>query len=205
MHRRLSKIEIIITRSPVVQLMKRHKRHADMQLYRVLSDCLEIAEICLLEPKEYGVLDGLVKKLPEIDGKKRHYVERSSDIYQRVCRFMFYGEEHSANTNRYAHCLREAARQGIKSKKLIDQLSCGGIAKFYLKRPSQGREIEVSTKCLRLDRAVKHYRRDAITLKLKRGPEGIYEVIEQSWTVMNHESHQAQQANPPQGCREGTG
>lgn len=174
-----SKVEAIVARSPVAAFMKRHKRHVGIQLYEILRDCLEIAEACLHSPNEYGVLDGLIKKLPVIDGKNRHYVERSSDIYQRVCRFMFHGEENNSNTNRYAHCLREAARLGVKSAKLIEQLSDGGIAKFFLKRPSQDREIEVKTKCLRLDRQITHSRRATLVLKLKRDDNGVYKVLEE--------------------------
>lgn len=180
MHRRLSKVEIIIARSPVQMLMKRHKRHADMQLYQVLADCMEIAEVCLRDPDEYEVLNGLIKKLPVIEGKNRHYVENSSDIYQRVCRFMFHGEEHNANTNRYAHCLREAARQNVKAKTLIAELSDGGINKFFMTRPSQNREVEIETKCLRLDRQIKHFRREPFTLELKRQSDGSYKVLKQS-------------------------
>jgi hypothetical protein len=183
MHRRLSKIELIIAQSPIAALLGRHKKHADMQLYKVLADCMEISEICLRDIKEYEVLNGLIQKLPVIDGKNRHYVERSSDIYQRVCRFMFHGEEHNANTNRYAHCLREAARQGVKGKALVAELSKGGINKFYLKRPNQSREVRVSTKCLRLDRAIAHSRRASFTLNLKRGEDGVYKVLKMQETT----------------------
>ena len=179
MHRRLSKVEIIISRTPIQQVLNRHKRHADMLLYQVLADCMEISEVCLRDAKEYEVLNGLIKKLPVIDGKNRHYVERSSDVYQRICRFMFHGEEHSANTNRYAHCLRQAAELGIKSKDLIGQLSDGGISKFFLRRPGQSREVNMTTKCLRLDRAITHSRRATFILKLKRSDDGLYKVLEQ--------------------------
>ena len=158
-------------------LMTRHKKHADMQLYQVLADCMEICEVCLRDIKEYEVLNKLIAKLPIIDGKTRQYVESSSDIYQRTCRFMFHGEEHTANVNRYAISLREAARQGVKSKKLITELSSGGINKFFLKRPSQNQEREVETKCLRLDRAIRHYKSATITLKLKRNVDNVYEVL----------------------------
>lgn len=158
-------------------VLARHKRHSDMQLYKVLADCMEITEICLSEPKEYDVLNTLIQKLPIIEGKNRHYVERSSDIYQRVCRFMFHGEQNNSSTNRYAHCLREAARQGIKAKKLVEELSHGGVAKFFLRRPSQTREIDIRTKCLYLDRQIKHSRRATFILTLKREQNNIYKVL----------------------------
>lgn len=181
MHRRLSKVEIIISRSPIQQVLNRHKRHADTMLYRVLADCLEISEVCLGNIDEYEILNGLIKKLPAIEGKNRQYVESSSDIYQRVCRFMFHGEEHTANTNRYAITLREAAEQGLKSGDIIKELCDGGIAKFFLKRPGQNREIIMRTKCLRLDRQIAHSRRATFTLRLRRKEkDGTYEVLGQS-------------------------
>lgn len=171
-----SKVEAIIRRSHVAFLMKRHQKHADMQLYRVLQDCLEMAEVCLKDIREYEVMNRLIKKLPMAEGQQRQYVERSSDIYQRVCRFMFHGAEHTANVNRYSHCLREAAQQGVTSKTLINELLDGGVNKFYLKRPSQSQERVVATKCLRLDRQIKHYKSDTIVLTLRRGVDNIYEV-----------------------------
>lgn len=174
----MSKVEDIIKRSPIAFLMKRHKRHADMQLYQVLADCMEICEVCLRDIREYEVLNKLIGKLPIIDGKNRQYVERSSDIYQRTCRFMFHGEENPANTNRYAHCLREAARKKVTSKKLVGELADGGVNKFFVTRPSQGQVREVATKCLRLDRQLRFQKDSVIRLRLKRTVDNIYEVLE---------------------------
>lgn len=170
--------------------MGRHKKHADMQLYQVLRDCMEICEVCLRDIREYEVLNGLIKKLPIIKGKTRQYVERSSDIYQRTCRFMFHGEEHTANTNRYAHCLREAARQGVNSKKLIAELVDGGINRFFVTRPSQGQVRVVATKCLRLDRQIRHLKDVEITLVLKRTVDNVYEVLKISEATEAQHAHQ---------------
>ncbi len=172
----MSRVEDIISRSPVAALMSRHKRHADATLYRVLADCLEIAEVCQRDAAEMEVLDQLIEQLPLLEGRTRQYVEKGSDIYQRTCRFMFHGEEHTANTNRYAITLREAARQGIKSRKLIAELAQGGINRFFLSRPSQ--TATVATKCLRLDRQIQHHKGATITLRLKRTVDNIYEVLD---------------------------
>lgn len=172
-----SRIEQIIKNSPVALLMSRHKKHADLELYQVLRDCMEIAEICLRDPEEYAVLDKLIAKLPLAQGKTRQYVERSSDIYQRTCRYLFHNEEHTANVNRYAICLREAAKVKVTSKTLVAELVNGGINKFYQSRPSQTQERMVRTKCLRLDKTVQHYKSDQIVLTLKRNVESFYEVI----------------------------
>ncbi len=50
--------------------MKRHKKHADLQLYRVLTDCMEIAEVCLRDIREYEVLDRLIARLPMAEGQQ---------------------------------------------------------------------------------------------------------------------------------------
>jgi hypothetical protein len=172
----MSRIEVIIARSPVAELMSRHKRGADAVLYRVLADCMEICEICERDPFELDVLNLLITELPLVHGNKRLYVEKGSDTYQRTCRFMFHGEEHTANINRYAIALREAARQGVKSRGLIRELSNGGINKFFLSRPTQA--PMVATKCLRLDRQIRHRKGDVITLRLKRDMENVYRVLD---------------------------
>lgn len=172
----MSRVEEIVARSPVADLMSRHKRGASAVLYRVLADCLEICEVCHRDKGELEVLNQLIGELPLVHGNKRLYVEKGSDTYQRTCRFMFHGEEHTANINRYAIALREAARQGIKSKGLIRELSNGGIAKFFLARPSN---IDmVATKCLRLDTQIQHHKGATITLRLKRDMENVYHVLD---------------------------
>jgi hypothetical protein len=142
----------------------------------VLADCLEICEVCQRDKEELAVLNQLIGELPLLAGNNRQYVERGSDIYQRTCRFMFHGEEHTANTNRYAITLREAARQGVRSSNLIAELCHGGINKFFLARPSQ--VAMVATKCLRLDRQVQHHKGATITLRLRRTVDNIYEVLD---------------------------
>lgn len=171
----VSKIEAIIKRSPVGLLLSRHRKHSDMYLYSVLTDCLEICEICERDPGEMQVLNRLITELPLVNGTNRVYVEAASDIYQRTCRFMLHGEEHTANVNRYAICLREAAKRGVTSATLLLELNRGGVSKFFLQRPGQGRSV--STKCLRLDRAIYHHKGSLITLQLKRNPDGLYEVL----------------------------
>ena len=177
LQRNLSRIEVIIANSPVATVMGRHKQRATDELYRVLTDCLQIAEICLDDAEEWRVLDCLIKELPTLPGKNRSYVESSSDVYQRVCRFMFHGEEHTANTNRYAHCLREAARRGIDSKKLLWELRNGGVNKFFLKRPGARVNVEVTTKCLHLNKTITHGKNMKFMLQLRREEDGVYTVL----------------------------
>lgn len=173
----LSRIEAIIANSPVSKVVGRHKQNAVAELYEVLTDCLQIAEICLEDAEEYRVLNSLIKDLPLLPGKNRNYVENSSDIYQRVCRFMFHGEEHTANTNRYAHCLREAARRGVRSKELLWKLRNGGINQFFLRRPGAAVNMKVTTKCLHLNTAITHGKNTEFMLRLRREEDGVYTVV----------------------------
>ena len=172
----MSRIEKIIAKCEAKIFVAKHKKHSDLLLYRVLSDCMKICEICFRDAAEARVLDELIKKLPLLAGKQRHYVEKSSDMYQRVCRYMFYGEENSSNINRYAICLREAAKTQIASGALVGHLKSGGINKFYLRRPNLTNQI--ATKCIRLDRQIVHRKDRPIRLELLRQNDNSYKVLE---------------------------
>jgi hypothetical protein len=80
-----------------------------------------------------------------------------------------------ANTNRYAICLHEAHRQDVRSARLIEELMRGGVNRFFLTRPNLAGWV--STKCIRLDRPIKHHKSDEIILKLRRLPDNTYEVL----------------------------
>lgn len=128
----VSKVEQILKRTMAFDITIRHKKHADISLYTVLANCLEICEVCQRDSKELGILNDLISKLPILNGRNRQYVEKGSDIYQKTCRFIFHGEEHTGNMYRYAVCLREAANQKIPSNKLIETLTNqGGINKLF--------------------------------------------------------------------------
>jgi hypothetical protein len=107
------------------------------------------------------------------------YVERGSDAYQRVCRYIFWGEEHTANINRYAIALREAGKQGVRSGELLKRLRSGGVNQFYLKRPLHSETI--STRCIRLERQITHEKSATITLVLKRNDDNSYAVLSSSF------------------------
>lgn len=154
----------------------RHKKHADIGLYQTLAACLEIAEVCLADPAELAVLNGKIRDLARTSNR-RLYVEKASDVYQRVCRYVFNGEEHTANTNRYAISLREAHTAGVRSKQLAQTLlNYGGINKFYLGRKSEIKSV--TAKALRLDRPITHRKDEELALRLRRLPDNTYEVLE---------------------------
>lgn len=176
MHKPLSKIERILQRVSAADVITRHKKHADIELYKILADCLEICEICLTDKKENTVLERLISELPLLHGRNRVFVLKSSDIYQRACRFVFHGEEHTANTNRYAICIREVAYRGLNSSNVVGELLNGGINKFFLSRPNLARRI--STRCIRLATPIAHDKNTTITLRLKRNKDNSYKVVE---------------------------
>lgn len=89
-------------------LMPIRKRGANSELYHALVLAMQASEICLADINEDWALSEAIAALPK-GNKNRQYVERGSDAYQRVCRYVFWSEEHTANINRYAITLREAS------------------------------------------------------------------------------------------------
>lgn len=171
------RIEPIISRCEAEPFVTSHKRCSDIALYRILRDCLQISEICISDETELSILNTRLRTLPLLPGKTRQYIEHSSDVYQRVCRLVFHGEGHSANINRYAICIREAAAHQITHENLIETLNAsGGISNFYLRRP--GLQQIIRTKCIRLDQQIIHHKHETITLKLLRLPNNVYKVLE---------------------------
>ena len=169
-------IEKIIARCQADYIVARHTKHADAKLYRVLQDCLKICEVCMIDAEENKILNGMIADLVPLAGKNRIYVEAGSDIYQRVCRFIFYREENTANINRYAITLREAAQRQINSQQLATYLvHNGGISGLYLQRPLVANKV--STKCLRLTETIQHQKDARIIITLLRQSNNSYKVL----------------------------
>lgn len=160
-------------------LMPMRKRGANSELYNALVLALQAAELCIADIEQDIALGKAVAELPK-GNKNRQYVERSSDSYQRVCRYIFFSDEHTANVNRYAIALREAGKQGVRSQELLTRLRAGGVNQFYLKRPLHADKI--STRCIRLDRQITHEKRAVFALTLRRNDDNSYAVIELSTT-----------------------
>lgn len=152
-----------------------HKTMRQQDLYRLLAQCLRVAEICLADRGEAEALDGLFRDLPTPRTHNRFYVERQSDVYQRVIRYVFHGDAHRANLNRYAICLREAAKQDVVSGQLFNTLMMrGGVSQFFLNRPNLNTEI--STRAMRFDTAVTHAKGAVVTLTLEHVAGTLYRV-----------------------------
>lgn len=151
------------------------RRGANQELYNALILALQASELCISDINQDIALGKAVAELPK-GNKNRQYVEKGSDAYQRVCRYIFWGEEHTANINRYAIALREAGKQNIRSFELLNYLKNGGVNQFYLKRPLSNDTI--STRCIRLNKQITHNKSNDFTLILKRKDDNTYEVIE---------------------------
>jgi hypothetical protein len=169
----MSKIEDI--RDKLKSIVPIKKRGANLHLYRALVATMQICEICQSDEKELVVLNLRLNELSPLPGHNRIYVEKKSDLYQRVSRFVFYGDEHTANINRYAIAVRRAHQQGIKSDMFFDDLNKGGVNKYFITRPLSNHFI--STKCIRLDSPITHEKQKEITLRLVRLPENVYKVL----------------------------
>jgi len=173
------KIDAIIDKAgpQVADLISRHKRHSDAALYSVLADCMRVCEACAADPKEFGHLNDLLRLLPRGNRNRRTYVERASDVYQRVARYVFRNDENYANINRYAIAMREAARQGVRSGEFSDRLMRdGGVNKLFLSR--SGQSPIISTRCIRLAEPVVHRKSEVLTLRLRRRADNVYEVLD---------------------------
>lgn len=156
-------------------LMPMRKRGANTALYDALAIAMQVCELANNDINQDVLLGKMISELPR-GTKNRQYVERSSDIYQRVCRYVFLGEEHTANINRYAIALREAAKRQVHSSELKTRLNSGGVNQFYLVRPLNNEFI--STRCLRLARNITHPKGDDFTLRLRRLDDNSYEVLD---------------------------
>lgn len=155
-------------------LMPMRRRGANSELYNALVLAMEASQLCIADTAQDIALGKAIAELPKGD-KNRQYVERGSDAYQRVCRYVFFGEEHTANVNRYAIALREAGKQGVTAAELMQRLRAGGVNQFYLKRHLHSDTI--STRCIRLDRQITHGKSETFTLILRRNHDNSYAVI----------------------------
>lgn len=157
------------------------KRHSSFELYALLADCMALAERVAADEKEFNELR-MSMTLRGVDGGPRRYVERDSDEYILVCRYVFSdgnASKERSNASRYAHALREAARQQINSRTLNEHLRTkGGVNALFLRRPLAARMS--TTKTLYLDRQISIRKGEPFSLRLLRNADGSFAVLEHS-------------------------
>lgn len=149
-----------------------HARNGRQALYDALGTCAVICRVCSFDGEKYDELRNLIATQPRGD-QNRRYVERRSDVFTRVCRYVFINTNHT-NVCRYAHALREAEKAQISPPDLSGWLQGnGGVNALYYRRPLH--EEEVATKTLRLTRKIVFPRNREFTLTLKWTKENTFE------------------------------
>lgn len=168
---------IMKTRSDANILIERHtnpsKLGAALTLYDVLSSCLLICEKCLYDETEYRKIETLFQE-QEKTGNRR-YIEKGSDIYVLVCRYIFTNTDRT-NAMRYASTLREAAKRQISSEQLVSYMkNNGGINALYFSRPLSERSVK--TKTLRLADQIQFSRDKPFRLTLEWKDDNTFKVL----------------------------
>lgn len=160
-------------RQAASDVVARHKKLASFRLYAVLAPCLEVCERCQTNPTDLAEIEAMFRQQPR-DGNRR-YVERGSDIFVLICRFVFSGTNRS-NAIRYSQCLREAVKLGIGSADLEVWLrQNGGVNALYFRRPLASSTSSART--LRLSRSITFPRDKPFTLTLQWGTDNAFLVM----------------------------
>jgi hypothetical protein len=154
------------------------KRQSSFVLYNLLSGCMALAKRAQTNAVEALELRDLVRD-EQTSGKGR-WTLKSSDVYTVVCRYVFPrtgdARRELSNASRYAHALREAAKREIAPEELTEWLSTkGGVNALFLTRPDL--RSTVLTKTLYLSEQIEVKKDVAFTLKLRRLPNNVYEVL----------------------------
>lgn len=149
------------------------QKAASLALYRVMADCKALCERCEANREDMAELQRLFAQQPKAGN--RRYVEKGSDVYVYVCRYVF-TETDRTNAMRYAAALREASKLQVSSGDLFEWMKKnGGVNALYFRRPLDARSVK--TKCLRLAEQIEISRDKEFTLTLKWRDDNSFEVI----------------------------
>ncbi len=170
----------LAAREAAIGVMRRHQKHASVELYRVLAQCMTL---CIAVARSNTARDELRALIAESAGDKdRAYIQLSSDAYGVACRYVFDGDESRANISRYAHALREAGKMGLDGETVFTHLKDnGGVNALYLRRPLAARTV--AAKLIRLDRTITFPKVGYFTMTLERNGDGSFNVIEEPQIV----------------------
>lgn len=150
------------------------QKQASLALYGVMAKCMELCERAERDETEREEIYRLFADQPK-QGNRR-YVERGSDTYVLVCRFVF-TETDRTNAMRYASALREAAKLQLNSKTIAEWLKTeGGINALYFRRPLDARCVK--TKALRLAEQIEFSRDEPFTLTLSWQDDNTFAVVD---------------------------
>jgi hypothetical protein len=157
-------------------LVDRHtspsKKGAALHLYQILADCKRLCERCERHAEDFDEVKRLFAQQPKTGN--RRFVEKGSDIYVFICRFVFTDTDRT-NAMRYAAALRVAAEMQISGDRLAEHMKeNGGVNALYFRRPLDERNVE--TKCLRLAQQITFSRDEPITLQLTWRTDNAFDV-----------------------------
>jgi len=151
-----------------------NQRRRDVDLYSLLAEALRVCEYVEEQGLHALLRDRVASR--SIDGKKRSYVERNSDVFVLVGRAIFEPEINRSASWRYSATLREASKYGLTSNDLVEWLKeYGGINALFRTRPVNSRTAD--TKTLHLTSSITVPKYEEFTITLRRNDKGYFDVI----------------------------
>ena len=152
------------------------KRQSSFALYKVLQECMILAERIAAEPVERDALH--TEFIGQSTGGNRRFIEKSSDENMLVCRYVFHDEDDKGKRNaawRYGVSLKTAKDMGYTSNSIYEVLSTKGGINTFFQRRKQPNPL-VRAKVLRLTKQIEIPSDKTFTLTLRRLPDNAFEV-----------------------------
>lgn len=148
------------------------QRRKDLDLYRVLGDCM-----CLCAACSDADLEEFRRRVLARATGRRSYFEAGADAFLIVGRYVFEGQDKRRDaTWRYTAVMREAAKRQISGSDLPDWLaSNGGVNALFKSRPVAARTT--TTKTLNLNQPISVPKDEAFTITLSRDARGFFDVV----------------------------
>jgi hypothetical protein len=158
-------------------------RRKDGALYALLAECLAICEEVIStnmfeELRRLAVVSvnhrqprGTVTRAESNNGRGHNYVEKNSDAFILVSRYVLSGSDERNSSYRYATTLREAYRRNIPSDQLKDWLTeNGGVQALFLTRLVNAKSARAKT--LHLTEAIDYPKTGEFVLILEYNGRG---------------------------------
>jgi hypothetical protein len=163
-------------------------RRKDGKLYQLLAECLGICE----EVNSAGMFEelrqlavvrvnerqprGTVTRAESNNGRGRKWVEKGSDAFILVARYVLAGIDGRNSHYRYAVTMREAAKRQIAAADLVQWLGeNGGVNALY--RPTTMKNAANQTRQLYLNQRITFPREGEFTITLRHDGKGFFDVV----------------------------
>jgi hypothetical protein len=164
-------------------------RRKDGNLYHLLAECLGICEEVIAasmfeELRQMAVVRvnqrqprGTVTRAESNNGRGRNYVEKGSDAFILVARYVLSGVDGRNSHYRYAVTMREAHKRQIASADLVAWLGeNGGVNALY--RPTTMKGEANQTRQLYLNQRITFPREGEFTITLRHDGKGFFDVVQ---------------------------